>query len=435
DFKAVVSTLNPPETVPEGCLDNPQSLNQVLLDAIVEADEALMERFLEGEALSTDEIASGLRKAIAAGTLIPILFTSARTEVGVPELLDVRSACALSPRDLPRVTAEGEEGTTIAPDSEGPLVAQVFKTKIDSFVGKMSFVRVFSGTLHKDDHLHMSSQVGKNVKSGAVQDVQGAKMEAIESAGPGDIVAIVKVEDLKLGDTLTRGNDLTQMPPIDYTTPMVGLAVEPKSRNDQQKISAALHKIEEEDPTFHVERDAQTKEIVVHGMSELHLQIAQEKLHHRDKVDVIVHPPKIPYHETVAGAAEGFYRHKKQSGGSGQFAEVHFRISALPQGIKPEEYFTADRFPSIRHYHYDPASNIAFVDRVTGGSVPNNFIPAVEKGVRERIEQGVLAGFHVQDVTCELFFGKDHPVDSNETAFKIAGNMCFKDVFQKAKPV
>jgi elongation factor G len=225
------------------------------------------------------------------------------------------------------------------------------------------------------------------------------------------------------------------MPEIPYPTPMIGLAVEPKSRNDQSKISGALHKIEEEDPTFKVQRDAQTHEIVVRGMSELHLQICQEKLHKRDKVDVIVHPPKIPYREAANGSAEGSYRHKKQSGGSGQFAEVHFRVSHIPHGIKPEEFFTSERFPSIRNYHYDPVLNSAFVDRVSGGSVPNNFIPAVEKGVKERMEKGVLAGFQVQDTACELFFGKDHPVDSNETAFKIAGSMCFKEIFQKAKPV
>ena len=170
-------------------------------------------------------------------------------------------------------------------------------------------------------------------------------------------------------------------------------------------------------------------------MSELHLQIVQDRLHKRDKVDVITHPPKIPYRETVNGSAEGSYRHKKQSGGSGQFAEVHFRISPVPHGIKPEEFFTKERFASLRQFHYDPVLNYAFVDRVTGGSVPNNFIPAVEKGVKERMEQGVIAGYQVQDVACELFFGKDHPVDSNETAFRTAASMCFRDVFQKAKPV
>jgi elongation factor G len=225
------------------------------------------------------------------------------------------------------------------------------------------------------------------------------------------------------------------MPPLKFPTPMIGLAVEPKSRADQQKISGALQKIAEEDQTFVLSRETQTKELVIRGMSELHLQMMKERVAKRDKVEMISHPPKIPYRETVAGHAEGFYRHKKQSGGSGQFAEVHFRISPVPHGIKPEEFFTKDRFVSMREYHYDAALNSCFVDRVSGGTVPNNFIPAVEKGVKERMEKGVIAGYQVQDVATELFFGKDHPVDSNETAFRTAGSMAFRNIFREARPV
>ena len=174
--------------------------------------------------------------------------------------------------------------------------------------------------------------------------------------------------------------------------------------------------------------------MVIQGMSDLHLQAILHRLHKRDKVDVTTAPPRIPYRETCNTNAEGMYRHKKQSGGSGQFAEVHLRIGSLPQGINPEEYFTRERFESLRAFHYDPVLNFAFLDCVTGGSVPNNFIPAVEKGVKERMEKGVLAGYQVQDCYCALFFGKDHPVDSNETAFRTAGRMAFKEVFAKAKP-
>ncbi len=264
---------------------------------------------------------------------------------------------------------------------------------------------------------------------------RGTSTRHLEEATAGDIAVVVKVEDLAVGDTITKDAGTFVMPPIKFPTPMIGLAVEPKSRADQQKISGALQKIAEEDQTFVLSRDSQTKEMVIHGMSELHLQMMQERVHKRDKVEMVSKPPKIPYRETVAGHAEGFYRHKKQSGGSGQFAEVHFRISPIPHGIKPEEFFTKDRFVSMRSFHYDPALNYAFVDRVTGGSVPNNFIPAVEKGIKERMEQGVIAGYQVQDVACELFFGKDHPVDSNETAFRTAARMCFRNVFREAKPV
>jgi elongation factor G len=312
-------------------------------------------------------------------------------------------------------------------------VARVFKTRIDPFVGRMSFIRMFSGTLKKDASLQ-DERSGKALKPHQILTVQGAQHENVNEAGPGEIVVLVKIDDLCTGDLLDSGINGLSAPKLKFPIPMIALAVEPRSQADQQKISGALHKIEDEDPTFTVSRESQTHEMVMHGMSELHLQLVQHRLHNREKVDVIVHPPKVPYHETVTTDAEGSYRHKKQSGGAGQFAEVHFRISPCPQDVKPEEYFTSERFPSLRHYHYDADHNFCFIDRVTGGSVPNQYIPAVEKGLRERLERGVLAGFKVQDVVVELFFGKDHPVDSNENAFKTAARMCFKEVFLKARP-
>ena len=434
-FSGVVSTLEVPSPVPDGVAADPADWNQTVMDAIVEADESLMERYLEGEKLTPEEIAGGLSKAVAAGTLIPIVFVSAKTGVGIPELMDALARFALSPLELPRKAknAAGQE-VTIAPAPDGPLVAQVFKTRIDPFVAKMSFIRVFSGTLKKDMAIH-ASRAAKTIKVPQLLEMQGHQHTQLEEAAAGDIAVVVKVEDLAVGDTITKDANTFVVPPLKFPTPMIGLAVEPKSRADQQKISGALQKIAEEDQTFVLSRDTQTKELVIRGMSELHLAMMQERVHKRDKVEMVSKPPKIPYRETVAGHAEGFYRHKKQSGGSGQFAEVHFRISPIPHGIKPEEYFTKDRFASMRSYHYDPDLNYAFVDRVTGGTVPNNFIPAVEKGIKERMEQGVVAGYQVQDVACELFFGKDHPVDSNETAFRTAARMCFRNVFRESKPV
>ena len=432
-LSGVVSTINLPGSVPAGVPVDPKAAGQQVLDAAVEADEALMERYLEGETLSPEELSGAITKAVAAGTLIPILCSSSRKDVGVSELLDAIAAYAPSPAAIPRHALKGEAEVAIEPMADGPLIAQVFKTRIDPFVAKMSYVRVYSGTLKKDAGVRLE-RTGKSVKVAQLLEVQGGQTAAATDLGPGEIAAVVKVEELKTGDTITHGADGVVMPPLKFPTPMSGLAVEPKTQADQSKISSALHKIEEEDPTFHVRRDAQTKEMVINGMSELHLQLIQNRLHRREKVDVLTHQPKVPYRETVNGAAEDFYRHKKQSGGSGQFAEVHFRISHLPQGINPEEYFNDERFPSIRKFHYDPAANYCFVDRVTGGSVPNNFIPAVEKGIKDRMEQGVIAGYHVQDVVVELFFGKDHPVDSNEAAFKTAASRCFKKVFEQARP-
>lgn len=434
-FSGVVSTLDVPESVPEGVEVDPAEVNQALMDAIVEADEEVMERYLEGEELSSTELAGGMTKAIASGTLVPIFCSSTKNDVGVDELLQALAEYAPAPADIPRIgRSDSDEEVTLDQVAGGDLVAQIFKTRIDPFVSKMSFVRVFAGTLKKDSTVHVS-RLGKGIKISQLLSIQGAQQDAVDTAVAGEIVALVKMDDLKVSDTLAASDAVT-LPPISFPEPMVGLAVEPKSRADQTKISGALQKIEDEDPTFRLNREAQTKEMVMLGMSALHLQIIQERLASRDKVEVVTREPKIPYRETVNGAAEGSYRHKKQTGGAGQFAEVHFRISSLPQDIgEPDEYFTKARFVQMRKFNYDEKLNFAFVDRVTGGSVPNNFIPAVEKGIRERMEQGVLAGYQVQDCVCELFFGKDHPVDSNETAFKTAASMCFRDVFQQAQPV
>lgn len=433
-FTAVYSALQIKGDVPAGLPLNPKDYHQALMDAIVEADESLMERFLGGEDVSEDEIIHLIGKAIGHGTLIPIMFTSAKTGVGVQELGDALADYAPTPLDEDH-HATGEEGKDIIinPSPDEPFVAQVFKVRIDPFVGKMAYLRVFSGHVAKDTTVQ-DHRNNKTIKLSAMLEVQGSKSEPVDYATSGDIIAIAKVEDLSVGDTVSAQGVHVDFPPIHFPRPMVGLAVTPKTAADQQKISVALHKIEEEDQTFHVTREAQTHEMVIQGMSDLHLQAIVQRLHKRDKVDVNTTMPRIPYRETCNMNAEGMYRHKKQSGGSGQFAEVHFRIGPLPQGIVPEEYFIKERFESLRAFHYDPVLNYAFLDCVSGGSVPNNFIPAVEKGVKERMEKGVLAGYQVQDCWCALFFGKDHPVDSNETAFKTAGRQCFKEVFAKAKP-
>ncbi|MDA1213279.1 MAG: elongation factor G [Planctomycetota bacterium] len=434
-FSGVVDTLHLPASIPEGVATDPKAINQKLLDSIVEADESLMERYLEGDKLSDTELAHGMTKAIRAGTLIPVYCTAAKTDVGIKELMEDLATEALSPVDLPRTTTNAVgETVTLNPGQDEPLVAYVFKTRIDPFVSKMNFLRIYAGSLHKDQSVY-SVKAGKILKIGQLMEMQGTEHANVSEASSGDIVTVVKLDELHVGDTLCKDEaHAINLNAIGFPTPMIGLAVEPKSRADQQKISGALQKIEEEDQTFHVTRDAQTKEMVMHGMSELHLQIVEGRLAHRDKVEIITHQPKIPYRETCSGDADGHYRHKKQSGGSGQFAEVHLRVASLPQGINPEEYFTKDRFLSLRSYHYDPVLNYAFIDRVSGGSVPNQFIPAVEKGIKERMERGVLAGYQVQDVSVELFFGKDHPVDSNESAFKMAGSLGFRDIFTQAKP-
>ena len=365
--------------------------------------------------------------------MIPIVFCCGKTGVGVAELLDALAQCALPPGAVPCEATKDGETVEVKPDADGPLVAQVFKTRIDPFVQKLSFIRVFSGKLAKDQTVPATG-VRKGIKLSQLLHVQANETEPVDDAIPGDIVAVAKMEDLETGATL---GDM-ELPKIPFPMPMVGLAVTPKSRNDQTKLSGALLKLAQEDPTFRRELDAQTKETVINGMSELHLQILQERLKRREKVEVDTKEPKTPYRETIQVPADGSYRHKKQSGGSGQFGEVHIRMYPMPKGVDHEEWVEEKKkeglFPNAKTLHYDEEWNFLWIDSVVGGVIPSNFMPAIEKGFRERMEKGVVAGYHVQDVCVEVHFGKDHPVDSNETAFKTAASMAFRNVFQDGRP-
>ncbi len=428
-FKGVVDVLHPPEKV-DGALVDVAATRDALIEAIVEADEAVTERYFEGQLPSDEEIARLLVDSVAAGNLVPVLSVSAKSKVGLHELLDGLGACCLAPDKLQR-TGKNDAGqdVPINVDPAGPLVAQIFKTRIDPFVHKLSFIRIFSGSIKKDENVHVSG-ARKAVKLHQLLSVQAGETHPLEHASAGDIVAVAKVDELHTGLSL---GELT-LPAIKLPTPMVGLAVTPKSRGDEAKLSGALHKIVEEDGTVHLHREAQTHELVMNGMSELHLLMIRERLKRRDKVEVDTKEPKIPYRETVQNNAEGSYRHKKQSGGRGQFGEVHIRLFPLPTGVDPAQFCSKERFPSMREFHYDGAHNFLWVDSIVGGSIPNNFLPAVEKGFKERLERGVIAGYQIQNVGVEVFFGKHHPVDSSEAAFKTAGSMAFRNVFQEAKP-
>jgi elongation factor G len=427
-FKGVVSTLTPPAGA-AGALVNPSEIHTQLIESIIEVDEKLMEKYFEGEEPTQEQLAGLITQAVASGSLIPIVCVSAKTTAGLSELLDALAQCALPPSAVKRVATKDGQEVEIKPDPAGPLVAQVFKTRIDPFVQKLTYIRVLSGTIKKDQTV-VTDTNKKGVKLGPILEVQGGTTTPVDAATAGDLVAIAKMEELHTGTTLGE----YVMPKIQFPTPMVGQAVSPKSRNDEAKLSASLHKIVEEDSTFRLDRDAQTKELVTMGMSELHLAMIRERLHRRDKLDVDVKPPKIPFRETILANAEGSYRHKKQSGGRGQFGEVHIRMYPFPRGTKPEEYCTKERFPHMKDFHFDEHNNFVWVNSVVGGTIPGNFLPAVEKGFRERMEKGVIAGYLVQDVAVEVHFGKHHEVDSSEAAFKIAGSMAFRNVFQQARP-
>jgi len=428
-FTGVIDALHPPAKSPGAVMD-PNAVNTPLIETIIEVDDETTAHYFDGIPPTEEELSRDIAESIRQGHFIPILEVSGKTGVGVKELLDELLLCTLPPDALRRTALDdGGQEVELAEDPNGPLVAQVFKTRIDPYVQKLSYIRIYNGTLKKDDSVHISGG-RKNIKIGQILEVQGSELKPLETAGPGEIVALAKLEDLHTNTTL--GN--WTMAPIKFPVPMVGLAAAPKNRADEAKLSGALHKLTEEDSTLTIDRDPQTKEMVIHGMSELHLSVIRERLARRDKVEIETHEPKIPYRETIQQKAEGNYRHKKQSGGRGQFGEVHIRMYPLPLGSKPEEFCTKERFPHMREFRHHPESNFIFVDSIVGGSIPNNFLPAVEKGFVERLERGVIAGQPVRNLAIEVHFGKYHDVDSSEAAFKTAGSMCFRNTFMNAKP-
>jgi elongation factor G len=443
-FSGVVSVLVPPDSPPPTCLVDLNDARSKLVDAIVECDESLMEKYLVEGTVSADELVAALPKALAAGTITPIFFSSAKKDIGVVELLDALSAYALSPvQGKQRVATKGQGDkaatVTLQASDAGEFVGQVFKTLSDRFVGNLSFVRLYSGKITAEQPL-VNLRTGKSSRSGGLLLMQGKQQKPVQEAVAGDIVAVAKVEDLHLGDTMGISAGGPRLSRPAFPTPMFGLAVEPKARGDEQKISGGLHKIADEDPTFHVTRDNQTKEQVITGMSQLHLDVIQHRLKRRFDLEIVTKEPKIPYRETITAQAESMHRHKKQTGGRGQFGEVHMRIFPLPREISSEEqllqqFANKEHFEKMRSAHYDPDHNFAFIDCIVGGTIPNQFIPAVEKGCKELLDRGALAGYRIQDVAVEIFFGKDHPVDSSETAFKTAGRVAFKNAFLGAKPV
>ncbi len=347
---------------------------------------------------------------------MPIICVSAKKDIGVKELIKLLIDCSLNPADVHHVALKDDDSgeVELEPHEDGELIAQVFKTTNDQFMGKLSYLRILSGRMASDTML-VNLRSGKTSKVGHLYRLQGKAQEEIKEAIAGDIVVIAKFDDLHVSDTVSAsGAALThvKLPIIKFPTPMVPRAVEPKTREDEPRISVGLAKIADEDPTFTFRRDAQTHELVISGMSELHLDVIQQRLKHRFKLDINTHIPHVPYLETITGNAEAHHRHKKQTGGRGQFADVQLRVRARER-----------------------AQGFSFVDAVKGGVIPNQFIPAVEKGVREQLEKGIISGNPVVDVEAEVFFGSYHPVDSSEQAFKTAGANAFRKAFLDARPV
>ena len=387
-----------------------------LVENIIEADEELMEAYLGEEEISPEKLSAAFAQAMTAGTVVPILFTAARSEVGITEFMDAVARYFPSPAQAPGRpvrSAPGDDGEDIEvrPDPSGPFVAQAFKITTDPFVGKLAWVRVLSGTATPETSYHLRDEK-KGAKIGHLFKVHGKETGEVKSAPAGDIIALAKVEEIRCGDVLhsAAAPMFRGMPPA--PTPMYSLAVTPKSRGNEQKISESLSRLVEEDPTFVTVRDSQTNETVISGIGDLHLRIMLTKMKERFDLEVDTKPPKIPYRETVTAKAEGHHRHKKQTGGAGQFGEVYLRIEPLERG-----------------------EGFDFVNDLFGESIPRQYLPAIEKGVRDVLSAGAIAGYPMQDVRVSVYDGKHHPVDSKEVAFRTAGKYAFIDAVKKARPV
>ena len=386
-----------------------------LIESIIEADDELMESYLGGEEIGADKIAGVFVKALTAGTIVPIVFTNARKEIGVAELLDMVVQYVPSPTQMaPAVLKDGENETEIKADVNGPLAGLVFRIGFDQRSNmKYASIRLFSGKLSSATGLLINDDK-RSVRPGHPLRMQGGETEELKSVSAGDIVTLAKVEGLKVGDLVHDGkmSGAFAMPPI--PKPMFSLALEPASRGDEGRLGGALDRLCEEDICFKVTRDLQTNELVINGLGDLHLRVMLSKMEKRFKISVNTKPPKIPYRETITAKAEGHYRHKKQTGGAGQFGEVYLRV-------EPGEH---DSDPSLE-YSWD----------IFGGSIPGQYEPAVLKGVKDVMAAGAVAGFPLQDIKVSVYDGKHHPVDSKEVAFRAAGKGAFSDAIRKAKPV
>jgi len=386
-----------------------------LLESIIEADDELMESYLGGEQISADKIAAVFVEALKAGTIVPVLFSNARQETGTIEFLDLVSRYVPSPAQAePAKLTEGQESIDIKADSSGPLAGLVFRVGFDPRSNmKYASIRLFSGTLKSDMNIIRNDE-RKGLRPGHILKTQGPEANEIDAGFAGDIVTLAKLEELKIGDLIHDGKVAGRFTTLKLPEPMYSLALEPAARGDEQKISSALEKLSEEDACFKVAYDTQTGELVVSGLGDLHLHVMLAKMQKRYKLSVNTKQPKIPYRETISTKAEGHYRHKKQSGGAGQFGEVYLRVEPAQRDSDPPLQFSWDIF---------------------GGSIPSQYEPAVTKGIQDVMNTGVVAGFPMQDITVSVYDGKHHPVDSKEVAFRAAGKGAFIDAIQKAKAV
>ena len=396
--------------VPAEYADAAAAAREALVEMVAEADEQLMEKFFEAGTLTQEELVSGLHAAVSASKLFPLLLTSALQNIGIPQLLDniVNVLPAASERPVAALDAKSGEPVTVPVSVDAPYAAFVWKTIADPFAGRITMFRVRLGAIKGDQTVYNASKDSPE-RLGGVFLLQGKTQTAVPEIQAGDLGAVAKLKDTLTNDTLADKTSNITFPPMTFPEPVLAYAIEPKTRGDEDKISTSMHRLEEEDPTIGYGRDPQTKELLLSGQGQLHIEVTVAKLKRRFGVEVTLKPPRIPYRETITQATEAHGRHKKQTGGHGQFGDCKIKLEPLPRG-----------------------TDFEFVDDIFGGSIPRNFIPAVEKGIQDSRMRGYLAGYPVVDFRATVFDGSFHAVDSNELSFKMAGSLAFKDGMSRA---
>jgi elongation factor G len=394
--------------IPDAQAELAQEYREKLMDEVCEVSDALMERYLEGAEISHDEIVDALKEGTNHGKIFPVVCGVATRNLGTSRLLDAIV------EDLPSPVKHGSlklGELELTASDEAELFAYVFKTRADPFAGRINLLRVYQGVMSADSHV-FNTRAHVKERIGQLLVFAGKEVRHVQEFGPGDIGAVAKLKETRAGDWLAARDELIEMPRLKLPAPVMAFAVAPASRGDEDKVFASLRRLQEEDPTIDLHRDQQTGEQIIAGLSQVHVEVIVDRLRDRFGVEVTLRPPRVPYQETIRGSATAHGRHKKQSGGRGQFGDCHIEIEPLGAG-----------------------EGFEFVDKIKGGVIPSSFIPAVEKGVRETMEAGVLAGYPVKDVRVRLFDGAYHSVDSSEIAFKLAGVQAMRQALEQAEPV
>ena len=411
-FAADASGKPAESAIPPELATAAQAARESLIEMVAEADDTLMEKFFDAGTLTQDELVSGLKRGIAAGRVFPVLCASAAANVGMQPLLDALVTYVPSPADRPLTAkrTKSDEEVAVEARAEGPTAAFIWKTVADPFAGRITMFRVLSGTLKSDSTVHNATK-DLPERLGHLVLLQGKAQTPVPEIKAGDIGAVAKLKESLTNDLLADKAVTFTLPATKFPEPVISYAIEPKSRGDEEKISTALHRLQEEDPTINYSRDAQTKELLLAGQGQSHIEVTVAKLKRRFGVEVNLKLPRIPYRETITAATEAHGRHKKQTGGHGQFGDCKVKFEPLPRG-----------------------SEFEFVNDIFGGSIPRQFVPAIEKGIQDARLRGFLAGYPMVDFRASVFDGSYHPVDSSEMSFKMAGSLAFKDGMSRARP-